>query len=287
MVWGHNDFLREVRRQLIELEALRRKLHEPQDDSPSWESAAFHDSDAWAEARSAAEDSLEKIERSQQHLLRKLDELFAQKEDEREPAGSSGADASDEASSPTEQLIECVRNMLAQPGVLPKLLGIDPENVSDAVTIVGAAKLKIGESDIELDEKPGEGKSPSDAIDLEPLLDEFSFSESIAVDELFGDFKLTLDKFSGLELSGDEAAAPATGSVEESSTEEGLLDELQGPSAHSTVFQERCCGCGKLIVSSILAGEQVVQEGGEWFHESCCPSSDDESRFLWQPSVLN
>jgi hypothetical protein len=54
MLWKKKDFIREVRRQLVELESLRKKITAKQD----------------------VEDNLKKLEASQYSLLRKLEEQF-------------------------------------------------------------------------------------------------------------------------------------------------------------------------------------------------------------------
>ena len=54
MVWSHDDFIRELSRQLVELETLRRKLEEPGDVG----------------------EVIERIEESNRHLLRKMHEFF-------------------------------------------------------------------------------------------------------------------------------------------------------------------------------------------------------------------
>lgn len=54
MVWSLEDFIREIRRQLVELEALRKKMH----------------------SQDGGHENLERLEESQRYLLRKLNQYF-------------------------------------------------------------------------------------------------------------------------------------------------------------------------------------------------------------------
>jgi hypothetical protein len=60
-----------------------------------------------------------------------------------------------------------------------------------------------------------------------------------------------------------------------------------GAGSAPSLLQERCGGCGKLLVSSVLAGEKVVRDGEDWYHEGCLPSHEGGARRLWQPTALN
>ncbi|MEM7263315.1 MAG: hypothetical protein AAF488_15105 [Planctomycetota bacterium] len=89
MVWSREDFVREVRRQLIELESLRKKIDglaatsTLTDASTSTDASASTAASAQETARdetdpkaAAARESLERVRESQLYVLKKLDRLF-------------------------------------------------------------------------------------------------------------------------------------------------------------------------------------------------------------------
>ena len=34
-------------------------------------------------------------------------------------------------------------------------------------------------------------------------------------------------------------------------------------------LNERCASCGKVLISSLLAGEGITQQGSDWHHQAC------------------
>ena len=61
-----------------------------------------------------------------------------------------------------------------------------------------------------------------------------------------------------------------------------------------SVLQATCSVCEGMLISSIVAGEQVVREGDDWFHAACLQSlgacmagAETRGTVLWQPNALN
>ena len=139
MVWSHDDFIRELSRQLVELETLRQKLEGPGDVG----------------------DIIERIEESNRHLLRKMHEFFKCHIEVKlcgELAAEGGDGLFDET--PPEYLMACLQAMLQQPGVLKHLtsFSIEPnvEQVTDWKSLTMAEGLvNLEESDSLLQAKCG------------------------------------------------------------------------------------------------------------------------------------
>ena len=106
MVWSHDDFIRELSRQLVELEALRKRLEEPGDVG----------------------EIIKRIEESNLHLLKKMNEFF-NCHIEVKICGAFTDGAQDEFISDThpEYLMACLQSMLQQPGVLKHLTSLSVE----------------------------------------------------------------------------------------------------------------------------------------------------------------
>ena len=113
MVWSHDDFIRELSRQLVELEALRKRLEEPGDVG----------------------EIIQRIEESNLHLLKKMHEFF-NCHIEVKICGAFADGAQDEFISAThpEYLMACLQAMLQQPGVLKHLTSFSIEPNVEQVT---------------------------------------------------------------------------------------------------------------------------------------------------------
>ena len=48
-------------------------------------------------------------------------------------------------------------------------------------------------------------------------------------------------------------------------------------------LNERCATCGKVLISSLLAGEGITQEGPDWHHQACIDNDQDDLH----SSILN
>ena len=94
MVWSHDDFIRELSRQLVELEALRKRLEEPGDVG----------------------EIIQRIEESNLHLLKKMNEFF-NCHIEVKICGAFADGAQDALISAThpELLMACLQALLQQP----------------------------------------------------------------------------------------------------------------------------------------------------------------------------
>ena len=64
---------------------------------------------------------------------------------------------------------------------------------------------------------------------------------------------------------------------------EGLVNLEESDS----LLQAKCGICGKMMVSSVLAGESIVKAGEDWHHKHCLKSVEDSPEALWQPRALN
>ena len=185
MVWSHDDFIRELSRQLVELETLRRKLEEPGEVG----------------------DIIERTEESNRHLLRKMHEFFKCHIEVKicsEFAGEAGEGLLDDT--PPEYLMACLQAMLQQPGVLKHLT----------------------------------------SFSIEPNVEQVTDWKSLTMAE-------------------------------------GLVNLEENDS----LLQAKCGICGKLMVSSVLAGETIMKLGEDWHHKHCLKGVEDSPEALQQPSALN
>ena len=185
MVWSHEDFIRELSRQLVELEALRKKLGEPGD----------------------VEEIIERIEESNRHLQRKMHEFF-NCHIEVKICGAFAGKSEDEFPSDAqpEYMMACLQSMLQQPGVLKHLT----------------------------------------SLSVEPHVEQVTDWSSLA-----------------------------------------LAEGLVNPGDNDSLLQARCGACEKLMVSTVLAGGQILKVGAYWYHKDCLQAAEDSTEMLWQPSVLN
>jgi hypothetical protein len=250
MVWGHKDFVRELHRQLVEIETLRRKLSAGSGDAASGDAASGDAASGDAASgdvknsdvpnsdihHSDAKSSLGKLEESQHQLLRKIDELFT-------------ADVEIQVS-----------------GVLHGKIDAIHKDIEDG-----------GDAGLEHLSKDGDEISPPKppmVMDAPP-------------EYLLACLQSMLRQPGALQHLVSFGANPQVEQLNEFGA--GTLDVADDDS--SSILQQRCCGCGKLLVSSLLAGEQIIQEEDEWYHEGCHPSHDplesEDGDILWQPSVLN
>ena len=107
MVWSKEDFVREVRRQMVELESLRRKI----------------------EAESDIQETLERLEESQVYLLRKLNDYF-QAQPEETPGVPEGIPG---------PIGEYIQHLLEEPSLLEQLVEREPGASIVIVGITGSA----------------------------------------------------------------------------------------------------------------------------------------------------
>ena len=185
MVWSHDDFIRELSRQLVELETLRKRLEEPGDVG----------------------EIIKRIEESNLHLLKKMNEFF-NCHIEVKICGAFTGEPQDEFPSDAqpEYLMACLQAMLQQPGVLKHLT----------------------------------------SFSIEPNVEQVTDWTSLTMAE-------------------------------------GLVNLEENDS----LLQAKCGICGKLMVSSVLAGEPIVKVGDDWHHKHCLQGAEDSPEALWQPSALN
>lgn len=139
MVWSHDDFIRELSRQLVALEALRKQLEGPGEVG----------------------EIIKRIEESNLHLLKKMNEFF-NCHIEVKICGAFAGEDQDELVNDThpEYLMACLQSMLQQPGVLKHLtsLSVEPhvEQVTDWSSLVLAEGLaQPGENSSMLQAKCG------------------------------------------------------------------------------------------------------------------------------------
>ena len=123
MVWSHDDFIRELSRQLVELETLRKKLEGPGDPG----------------------EIIERIEESNLHLLKKMHEFF-NCHIEVKICGAFTGEPQDEFPSDAqpEYLMACLQSMLQQPGVLKHLTSFSVEPHVEQVTDWNSLALAEG-----------------------------------------------------------------------------------------------------------------------------------------------
>ena len=78
-----------------------------------------------------------------------------------------------------------------------------------------------------------------------------------------------------LEIEPPLSSAPG-GSLTEAAT-----DQCQLPS-----LDERCGRCGRVLLTSLLGGEEVLCFDGEWVHRACAPETEAGEPF-GKPGTLN
>lgn len=171
MVWNLEDFIREIRRQLVELEALRRKIR----------------------GEHGAHENIERLEKSQRHLLRKLSEYFKGSLTSHHCHTSSAA----ELEEIPDGILEHIQTVLQHPEILKHLGEKEPCSGHEKVHAWLVVAVQDGDS--------------------------------------------------------------------------------------SPYIEAKCAICGKLLVSSILAGDPVIREGEDWFHKRCHEPGDE----FWRPFLLN
>jgi hypothetical protein len=133
MIWSLNDFAREIRRQIVEVEALRRKTRNQPD----------------------AKEHLARLQESQRQLLRKLHEYFESRRrdsegKECETGGAHGGEPAGQQAIP-EDLLACIQSILRHPALLEQLgqhLGCGGEKVH-AWLVIG---VNAGEATPDKDE---------------------------------------------------------------------------------------------------------------------------------------
>ncbi len=52
-------------------------------------------------------------------------------------------------------------------------------------------------------------------------------------------------------------------------------------------LNERCASCGKVLISSLLAGEAITQQGSDWHHQACIEGGPDGAQSGRHSSILN
>lgn len=152
---------------------------------------------------------------------------------------------------------------------------------------------RLEESHLSLIRKLGEyfqsrdGKSET-TTDRDDVASEAHDQQSPIDASLLAEFQLLSAQHSRLArrcmLEG--APAPAEGSVEDrSSVDECSPQVVLVAEAVLNVpdLNERCATCGKVLISSLLAGESVTQQGSDWHHQTCIESDPGDRH----SSVLN
>ncbi len=110
-----------------------------------------------------------------------------------------------------------------------------------------------------------------------------------AIDEgLMAEFHVLSDQHSGLAHRCGLNRPP-------SSAEDGTQAELPSPQVvlvaeavlNVPELNERCASCGKVLISSLLAGEAITQQGSVWHHQACIDGGPDGDQNRRHSSILN
>lgn len=271
MIWSEQDFEREVRRQLIELASIRKKV----------------ESDADVVRK------LDKLEVSHRMLLRKISEFFKGKEAREGETAPSGPPVIFIALESYLRAIVEGQRLTGDPQEPPAKTPLKPSSLTQhppaapggltpvskgPAEVPQAAKPSSSVGDVELDGlcealfASGLLATESEAAEREPAeptqdADTQDAPSAPGCEATEADETPSSSFPEGLELSMGSSLPEGIPGLLSEALKLGLAGE--GIAPRMPDIHSRCATCGELLLSSLLAGDEIVLHGKTWYHRSC------------------